>query len=283
LGIRVAPFPINGVGLIARVHRYQPAERMAPNTLFLDVIDQTGQRQRGSYLWVKDVGGKHFRVPIEKPDNEPGGNFPMWPGHTYEVVGVRLSGNDQRIQPVTNLRSEYPDGTAGVSLLVVVQLGKPTAKPAATPATTQPEPTPAAKPAPQPGLSVQNDVAALGVRVSSVPMGAGSVVKRIHRYGPDEHMGPNTLYLDLVNAAGQRQFGADILVRDATGRTFPIRIEKPASEPGANIPMWPGNVYDIVGVVINGQQKPAQQVTNLRSAYPGDVAGLALLVEMQVV
>ena len=283
LGVRVLPPPANAACMVTRVHHYTPEERMAPNTLYLDLVNEAGQRQYDAQVLVKDASGQILQVAIEKPANEPGGNMPMWPGNTYEVVGVRINGADRPAQQVTNLRAAYPGQAEGVAILVALQLGSGQMQsgPGEEATAAPPQPASPSFSASQPE-PVINDAQDLGVFVSAPPAGAGCVVTRVHRYTPQERMGPNILYLDLVNQAGRRQYGAIILVQDASGQTLRVAIEKPAHEPGGNIPMWPGNIYRIMGVVIKGQEKPAQEVTNLRSSYPGKTEGVSLLVEMKV-
>ena len=283
LGVQILPPPANAACVVRRVHRYTPEERMAPNTLYLDLVNEAGQRQYGAQVLVKDASGQILRVTIEKPASEPGGNMPMWPGNTYEVVGVRLNESDRPAQQVTNLRSSYPGQAEGVAMLVSLQLGTGERQAGAGGGTTAAPAQPAGPSVSTPQAEpVINDAQDLDVSVSAPPADAGCVVTRVHRYTPQERMGPNILFLDLVNQAGERQYGAVILVQDASGQILRVAIEKPANEPGGNVPMWPGNMYQITGVIINGQEKPAQPVTNLRSSYPGKADGVSLLVEMKV-
>ena len=90
------------------------------------------------------------------------------------------------------------------------------------------------------------------------------------------------LYLDVINAAGKRIYGATALVKDAAGRTLRVTIEKPLNEPGGNMPMWPHNLYRLAGVEIRGKQIPAQRVSGLRSFIPGKGGGHSFLVIIQI-
>jgi hypothetical protein len=73
-----------------------------------------------------------------------------------------------------------------------------------------------------------------------------------------------------------------VLVKDATGQTLRVPIEKPANEPGGNMPMWANNHYTIVGVIVDGKEIPTQTVSNLRSKYPNQGEGISLLLVLQL-
>ncbi|MEM7028259.1 MAG: hypothetical protein AAF629_01610 [Chloroflexota bacterium] len=122
LGVNVLPAPNGAIAIVKRVYHYAAEDRMAPNTLFLDLIDQSGKRAYRSTIIVKDAGDNHLRVPIEKPEAEPGGNMPMWGGNHYEIVSVIINDQEKPVQPVTNLRSDYPDVGGGQAFLVELQL-----------------------------------------------------------------------------------------------------------------------------------------------------------------
>lgn len=59
------------------VHHLTPDENRSGHHLYLDVVDEHGQRVRGATVLVF-ISGRQERVVIDKPDNEPGGNIPLW-------------------------------------------------------------------------------------------------------------------------------------------------------------------------------------------------------------
>ena len=95
-------------------------------------------------------------------------------------------------------------------------------------------------------------------------------------------MAPGVLFLDLLNPEGKRQYRSTVLVKDATGQTLRVPIEKPINEPGGNMPMWGNNQYTIVGVIVEGKEIPTQTISNLRSSYPNQDGGISLLLVLQL-
>ena len=61
-----------------------------------------------------------------------------------------------------------------------------------------------------------------------------------------------------------------------------VPIEKPESEPGGNMPMWPDNIYKLGGVEVKGKEISTQSVTGLRSLIPGHGDGHSFLVVVQM-
>ncbi len=127
-----------------------------------------------------------------------------------------------------------------------------------------------------------NDAEEMGVKIHPLGSRAIACIKKIHHYTSSERMGRSTLYLDVVTAEGKRIYGAVALVKDAAGRVLRIPIEKPLNEPGGNAPMWPHNLYRLVGVEIQGRQIPTQHVSGLRSLISGRGDGHSFLVVIQV-
>ena len=133
-----------------------------------------------------------------------------------------------------------------------------------------------------PPVPPTNEAAGLGVKIHPFGSRAIARIKKIHHYAPSERMGRGMLYLDVVDAAGKRIYGATALIKDAAGRTLRIPIEKPLTEPGGNAPMWPHNLYRLAGIEIQGNRIPTQNVTGLRSLIPRQGDGHSFLVVVQV-
>lgn len=135
--------------------------------------------------------------------------------------------------------------------------------PPETPPPTDP-PTPPETPPPS-----NNDAAALGVTVSPFKPERYCTVKSVHHVTPADHLAPGTLFLDVVDANDQRIFNAVVLLKSNSGARLRVLIEKPAAEPGGNMPLWAGNTYSITGVELGGRFIPADRVSGLRSDIVG--------------
>jgi len=264
-----------------------PTHPMPPGYIMVKVLDEKGDP-------IPDA-----RVEIERPgEREPvvdiiitkgavdrfQGNYRM--SATLGTYTVRVTHNDLPSDSVRNvgLGGEEPDSAFDqTSFLFIFQLtGLPEqSAPAETesPAETETA-TPAAPSTETP--TVVNQAEGLGVEIGPMPPQPACAVVRIERYVPGQRMAPNMLYVDVLTPAGERAFGAVVLVEDSAGRTLRVPIEKPLAEPGGNMPMWPHNTYTIVGVEVGGERIAAQRVTGLRAAIPGRGAGHTFHVTLQL-
>ena len=144
----------------------------------------------------------------------------------------------------------------------------PAAEPEAARATrsaVQPEEQPASG---EPG----NDAAAYGVRVVSAGVPEGALywrAIRVHHLTPDENQGRHHIFLDALDEAGQRSFGAQASVSWPGGQQT-ITIEKPLGEPGANFPLWK---WQVASVEMLGL--PSDRVENLHTGHPDEPPGLS--------
>lgn len=157
----------------------------------------------------------------------------------------------------------------------------PTDDPAAALA---PEPQPAApaepavapeagpEPANEPGGAAQaQEQPAYGVRVvpADVPEGAPYWrAARVRHLTPDENQGRHHIYLDALDEAGSRSFGAQASVTWPGGQQT-ITVEKPLGEPGANFPLWK---WQVAAVEMLGL--PSDRVENLHTGHPDEPPGL---------
>jgi hypothetical protein len=264
-----------------------PVQPLTPGYIMVKVLDENGQPIPDARVEIHR--GDVADVIMTKGEIDAYlGNYQMT-GRlgTYSVKVLQQGYPSDRVLNVGLGGEEPGTGFDPTSFFFIFQLKK---QPEAGPGPGE-DPQPPQPPEPEPPVveppstppTVSNEAEHLGVKVLPVPSGAGCIVTTVHLYTPEERMASNVLYLELLNQEGKRQRGAIILVKDATGQILRVPIEKPAGEPGGNMPMFPNNVYEIAGVLINDTQISVQPVTNLRSAYPDQGEGYAFLVVLQLV
>jgi hypothetical protein len=122
-------------------------------------------------------------------------------------------------------------------------------------------------------VEVDNDAGAFGVEVQPVPEAVYFKVVRVHHLTPQENHGMQNLFLDVLDEDGKRLNGATVNVRASSGQLLPVRIDKPAHEPGGNLPMFLGTIYAVEGVVIDGKPVLCQGVTGFHTNHPSDGSG----------
>ncbi len=116
-----------------------------------------------------------------------------------------------------------------------------------------------------------NDAGAYGVLVVPADVPAGATywrAVRVHHLLPAENQGRHHLFLDALDEAGNRSFGAQARVTWPDGEQT-ITVDKPLGEPGANFPMWK---WQICAVEMLGL--PSDRVENLHTGHPDEPPGL---------
>lgn len=128
--------------------------------------------------------------------------------------------------------------------------------------------------APEEDLAVSdeviNDAVAYGVSiaVADVPVGATYWrAVRVHHLTPDENHGNHHIFLDALDEAGRRVYGARARVTWEGGEQV-VTVDKPLNEPGANFPMWK---WQVCAVEMLGL--PSDRVVNLHTAHPDEPPG----------
>lgn len=91
-----------------RVHHLTPDENHGNHHIFLDALDEAGNRVPGAQARVTWEGGEQV-VTVDKPANEPGTNFPMW---KWQVCAVAMLGLPS--DRVANLHTGHPDEPPGM-------------------------------------------------------------------------------------------------------------------------------------------------------------------------
>ena len=64
--------------MVIGVHHLTPDENGGNHNIYVDVLDEAGNRRSGAKLEVLTEFGYRTQAVIDKPANEPGTNFPMW-------------------------------------------------------------------------------------------------------------------------------------------------------------------------------------------------------------
>jgi hypothetical protein len=118
-----------------------------------------------------------------------------------------------------------------------------------------------------------NDAEAYGVKIVPCQVPPGTAywrVIRVHHLTPAENAGKHHLFLDALDAQGNRLFGTRLLVR-WEGGSREIVIDKPLPEPGANEPLWK---WQVVSVEALGM--PSDRVENIHTGHPDEAPGNTL-------
>lgn len=102
--------PGNKYWKVVRVHHLTPGENGGRHHIYIDALDEQGQRAFNTPIKVNWVGDSHT-IRIEKPLPEAGTNEPMW---KWQVYSVRVAG--QPSDRVENLRTDHPDEAPGNTL-----------------------------------------------------------------------------------------------------------------------------------------------------------------------
>jgi len=117
---------------------------------------------------------------------------------------------------------------------------------------------------------VINDAAAYGVAIIPAAVTPGQVywkVIRVHHLTSTENAGRHHLFLDAVDAAGERLYNSHFnILWDGGSDTVIIEKQTPAA--GANFPMWKWQVCSV-----EGQGASSDRVINLRTDHPNEPPG----------
>lgn len=88
---------------VIRIHHLDREENGGRHHIYLEALTPDGQRAFNSRARITWEGGEQI-VPIDKPETEPGANFPMW---KWQVCSVEMLGMPS--DKVHNLRTDHPD------------------------------------------------------------------------------------------------------------------------------------------------------------------------------
>lgn len=147
-----------------------------------------------------------------------------------------------------------------------------------------------AQPAPAsvgtPPREVENDALAYGVTITPAAVQPGDwywQAVRVHHLTPAENAGRHHLFLDICDPSqggggspyGARVRGARARVSWDGGEQI-VLIEKPDSEPGANSPLWRGQVCRVAALGPAGAELPSDLVAGIHSGHPDEANGNTL-------
>ena len=120
-----------------------------------------------------------------------------------------------------------------------------------------------------------NDAAAYGVEIEEPDVGEGQPywrAVRVHHLTPEENGGRHHIFLEVLDEAGERLFGAQLRVT-WDGQEEVVIAEKPLNEPGANFPTFGGQecAVEVLGLPV--QTLPSDRVVNLHSDHLDEPPG----------
>lgn len=119
-----------------------------------------------------------------------------------------------------------------------------------------------------------NDAAAYGVEIEEADVGEGQPywrAVRVHHLTPEENGGRHHIFLDVLDEAGERLFGAVRVTWD--GQEQVIIAGKRLNEPGANFPTFGGQRCAVEALGLPDQTLPSDRVVNLHSDHPDEPPG----------
>lgn len=120
-----------------------------------------------------------------------------------------------------------------------------------------------------------NEAAAYGVQVTPAAPAAGASywkIVRVRHLAPQENGGRQNLYVNINDEAGARVYGAQARIGWASGSQV-VTVDKPTNEPGTNLPMWPGQVCDVIALGVPGLELVSDRATGLHTDHPDEGTG----------
>ncbi len=101
---------------VVGVHHLTPEENQANHTVFIEALDESGQRVTGTPAWAgwtwegRQPDEEARPMPLDKGVNEPAGNIPLNKGQVLSIWITGLSANAlDKSERVTNLHTAHPD------------------------------------------------------------------------------------------------------------------------------------------------------------------------------
>lgn len=101
---------------IVKVHHYTEDENDGRQNLFMDVLDEKGIRINGAKIqvwWGSGRAGETAIAVVDKPDNEPGTNIPLW---KWQVVNAFVLGEPMKSESILGVSTAHPDEPPGNTL-----------------------------------------------------------------------------------------------------------------------------------------------------------------------
>ncbi len=134
---------------VRRVHHLGPQENGGRHHIYLDAVDEAGQRVYNSQAKITWEGGE-FTVTVDKPTSEPGANYPMYKWQTCTVVMLGAPSDAVHGLSASHPDEPNPDGSSSGNTLFhhsfLVEFERAVAE------GTAPEPSPTPSPLPIQGM-----------------------------------------------------------------------------------------------------------------------------------
>ncbi len=120
-----------------------------------------------------------------------------------------------------------------------------------------------------------NDATAYGVEIEEADVEGGQPywrAVRVHHLTPEENGGKHHIFLDVLDEAGERLFGAQLRVT-WDGQEQVIIAEERLNEPGANFPTFGGQRCAVEVLGLPDQTLPSDLVLNLHADHLDEPPG----------
>ncbi len=133
-------------------------------------------------------------------------------------------------------------------------------------------------------VTAKNDAAAYGVAIQPAAVPPGTWYWQaacVHHLTPEENAGKHHIYMDLFESL-QDERGQWSLQQVRGGRLKVgwqdhgeqiVTIEKPAGEPGTNMPLWREQVCTVWALGLPGAELPSDAVTGIHTNHPVEGTG----------
>jgi hypothetical protein len=133
---------------------------------------------------------------------------------------------------------------------------------------------------------VINDAQGYGVAIVPATVASGAwywQAVRVHHLTPEENNGNHHIYLDTLDPStasdpgslGGRVYGARARIVWEGGEQI-VTIDKPLNEPGTNLPLWKGQVCDVIALGLPSAELASDRVTGMHTGHPDEGTGNTL-------
>lgn len=121
-GVRIVPAEVaegESYWRVIGVHHLTPEENRGKHNVFLEALDESGQRVRNPIAWAgwtwegRRPDENAPPVRLDKPDNEPGGNLSMWINQT---ISAWVTDDDELSDAIVNVHTRHKDEPIGNSI-----------------------------------------------------------------------------------------------------------------------------------------------------------------------
>ena len=94
----------------------------------------------------------------------------------------------------------------------------------------------------------------------------------VEHYAPEKNNGMQNLFCDVLDEAGHRVYGAQILI-NWPGASAVATVDKPANEPGTNCPLWK---YQVVSASCMWGGLDSDRIEGVHTGHPDEAVGNTL-------